>query len=453
LRRVLHFALLAAILAGLAAGAAPRANGTPQAEASQQAQRALRTPAGSSLASPSAKHVSAYTLPPDLYRKARDFNRIGYRLYFLGSLYSLLALWIILRVGVGVGMRNLAGGITQNRAAQAMIFTPMLLALLGVLELPVELYGHHVSLAYGISVQAWGSWFWDWTKGELLGFLLGSVLVMILYAAIRRSPRMWWMYFWLATLPIILILTFLQPLLVDPLFHKFEPLEASDAPLVEALEHVVARAGMHIPPERMFLMVASEKTNALNAYVTGLGGSKRVVVYDTTIQKMTTPQIAYVFGHEMGHYVLNHIWKGLVFGGLLAFAFFYITFHLAGWLLRRHGTAWGIRGMEDLASLPLLLLLISSLVFVGTPIINGFSRHLEHQADQYGLEVTHGLNAAAGQTAAQSFQVLGEQDLSDPDPPRFVIFWLYDHPPNGDRIRFCLEYDPWKAGSSPEFVK
>lgn len=453
MKRAFQLGMLAAILAGAPVAAAPQSSTPQAAETSQQARADSQMPAGETAASPATKQVKSYTLPPELYKKARDYSRINYQLYFLESLYGLLVLWIILRGGIGTGLRNVAERASRKPILQAIVFAPLLVGVIGVLQLPIDMYGHHVSLAYGISVQRWGSWFWDWTKGELLAFLLWIVLVVILFAAIRRSPRMWWMHFWVATLPIILILVFLQPLVVDPLFHKFEPLAEGDAPLVAALERVVERAKMQIPPERMFLMVASEKTNGLNAYVTGLGASKRVVVYDTTIQKMTTPQTAYVFGHEMGHYVLHHIWKGMVFGALLAFAFFYITFQLARWLLRKHGAAWKLRGMDDLAALPLLLLLISILVFAGTPIFSGYSRHLEHQADQYGLEVTHGVNPDASQTAAQAFQVLGEQDLSDPDPPKFVKFWLYDHPSIGDRIHYCLTYDPWKAGRSPEFVK
>jgi Zn-dependent protease with chaperone function len=270
---------------------------------------------------------------------------------------------------------------------------------------------------------------------------------------IRSSPRRWWFYFWLISLPIAVLLVFLQPLVVDPMFHKFEPLSVKDPALTASLEQMVQRAGQTIPPERMFWMGAGEKTTGLNAYVTGLGASKRIVVWDTTIAKMTTPQIVFVSGHEMGHYVLNHIWKGLAFAAVMLFVLFYLGYRTIGWVLARWGGRWGIRGLNDWASFPALLLLLSIFGFIAGPINSAFSRHIEHQADQYGLEVTHGLTPDSGQTAAQSFQVLGEVDLSDPEPDPVDVFLFYSHPPIPDRIIYSLTYNPWANGGTGEFVK
>jgi STE24 endopeptidase len=310
-----------------------------------------------------------------------------------------------------------------------------------------------VERKYGLSVQGWGSWFWDWTKEQFLAVVLGIVLVSILYAVIRSSPRRWWFYFWLVSLPIAVVLVFLQPLVVDPMFHKFEPLQQKDPELTASLERMAQRAGQNIPPERMFWMGAGEKTTELNAYVTGIGASKRIVVWDNTIAKMNTAQIVYVAGHEMGHYVLNHIWKGLAFAAVFLFVLFYLGFRTIGWFLRRWSKDWGIRGVEDWASLPALLLLLSVYSFIANPINSAMSRHFEHQADQYGLEVTHGLTPDSSQVAAQSFQVLGEVDLSDPEPNSIDVLMFYSHPPIPDRIRFALTYDPWAKGEQPELVK
>jgi STE24 endopeptidase len=249
------------------------------------------------------------------------------------------------------------------------------------------------------------------------------------------------------------VLVFLQPLVVDPMFHKFEPLQQKDPELTASLERMAQRAGQNIPPERMFWMGAGEKTTELNAYVTGIGASKRIVVWDNTIAKMNTAQIVYVAGHEMGHYVLNHIWKGLAFAAVFLFVLFYLGFRTIGWFLRRWSKDWGIRGVEDWASLPALLLLLSVYSFIANPINSAMSRHFEHQADQYGLEVTHGLTPDSSQVAAQSFQVLGEVDLSDPEPNSIDVLMFYSHPPIPDRIRFALTYDPWAKGEQPELVK
>jgi len=370
----------------------------------------------------------------------------------VGISYSLLVLYLILKWKLAPRFRDWAERTAPARILQAAIFAPLFVVTFSVLMLPLHMVRHAVSAKFGLSIQGWGSWFWDWTKGLLIAVVLGTILIWLLYAVIHRSPRRWWFYFWLLSIPLMVLLVFLAPVVIDPLFHKFVPLSEKDPALAAGLERMVERAGEDIPVERMFWMGASEKSTALNAYVAGVGASKRIVVWDTTIAKMTTPQIVAVAGHEMGHYVLNHIRKGLAFGAALLFVFFYLGYRCIGWFLARWGAGWSIRGMNDWASLPALLLLLTLFDVAATPIGSAFSRYLEHQADQYSLEVTHGLTPDSGQVAAQAFQVLGEVDLSDPAPNRVDVFLFYDHPPIPDRIRFSLAYDPWSKGQLPEFV-
>jgi STE24 endopeptidase len=426
----------------------------PSSAASTQQQPAsASSPAAPSAASPSTQKITAYTLPPDLYRKAHRRNRIHFHLALIGFVYGLVVLWLILRWKLSAKYRDWSERVSSNSFLQAVVYSPLLLLTMAVLTLPVDIYGESVEKQYGISVQGWGSWSWDWVKGQLISFVIGIILIWLLYFVIRRSARRWWFYFWLISLPIMVFLIFLQPLVIDPMFHKFEPLQQKDPALTASLEQMVQRAGKDIPPERMFWMGAGEKTTSLNAYVTGVGSSKRIVVWDNTIAKMNTQQIVYVAGHEMGHYVLYHIPKGLSFFAVLLFIAFYLGYRTVGWFLARWGGGWGIRGLEDWASLPVLLLLLSVFSFLVNPVASAFSRSLEHQADQYGLEVTHGLTPDSGQIGAQAFQILGEVDLSDPKPNPANVFLFYDHPPITDRVQFCLTYDPWANGGQGEFVK
>ena len=399
------------------------------------------------------KTITAYTLPPDLYKKAHERNHIRFHLDLIGFAYGLIVLWLILRWKLAAKYRDWAEGSSSRRFVQSLVFSPLLLLTIAVLTLPLDIYGEVVEKRYGISVQGWGSWSWDWIKGQLIGLVIGSILIWLLYMVIRRSPGRAWFYFWLIALPIGVFIFFLGPWVIDPMFHKFEPLQQKDPALTASLERMVQRAGESIPPERMFWMGAGEKTTGLNAYVTGIGASKRIVVWDTTIAKMNDRQIVFVAGHEMGHYVLQHVYKGFAFFAPLVLLFFYLVHRLIGWVLARWGMGWGVRGVEDWASLPALLFLLSLLFFLANPIGSAFSRYLEHQADQYGLEVTHGLTPDSGQVAAQSFQILGEVDLSDPRPNPVQVFMFYAHPPISDRIRFCLAYDPWDLTSGGEFVK
>jgi STE24 endopeptidase len=209
---------------------------------------------------------------------------------------------------------------------------------------------------------------------------------------------------------------------------------------------------MDIPPERMYEMNASSKLTELNAYVTGFGASKRVVVWDTTLKKATIPETLFVFGHEMGHYVLHHIPKEIAINAAMILALFYVGYRLANWMLARWGQSWGMRGLDDWASLPALILLLSVLSFLATPAFNTVSRHFEHEADRYGLEVIHGIVPDQGQVATHYFEKSGEMNLADPDPSRFIEIWFYDHPTRPERVHFVATYDPWSHGESAKYV-
>jgi len=397
--------------------------------------------------------AKTYTLPPDKLAKAIEYAAARNRLHFIAVTYGVLVLIALLSWRLAPRLRNIAESATRRRVLQAYIFAPLLLLAIDALELPISLYGHHLSLKFEQSIQSWGSWFWDWTKGELLTFALAGIAIWVLYGAMRRSPRRWWFYFWLAAVPMVVFLMFIEPLVVEPLFFKFEPLAARQPALVAAIEKVVARGGLEIPPDRMFEMKASEKLKSLNAYVTGIGASKRVVVWDNTIQKMDTGQILFVFGHEMGHYVLGHVWIGIgaVLLGILIFLF--LAYHAMRWALARYGARWEIRDVSDWASMPVLLLALAVFGFLSEPLSSSFSRVLEHDADIYGLEVIHGIVPNSSEEAAGAFQILGEVSLDDPNPSAFVEVWLYDHPSISERVRFASDYDPWGAGQPPKYVR
>ena len=402
-------------------------------------------------ASPEHK-VKTYTLPPDKLERAIEYSSATNRLHFIGAAWSILVLVGVLAWKVAPRFRGWAEAASSRRFLQAYIFAPLLLLAVDVLGLPTSVYGHHLSLKYEQSIQRWGSWFWDWTKGELIEFVVAGLLAWILYGVMRRSPGRWWFYFWLAAVPIVVFLLFIAPVVIEPLFFKFEPLSDKQPTLVAEIEKVVARGGLEIPRDRMFEMKASEKLKSLNAYVAGIGASKRVVVWDTTIQKMNTGQILFVFGHEMGHYVLQHIWILIGLLCLVLLIFLFLGYHAMHWALARWGERWSIRSVEDWASLPVLLLAFAVFSFASEPVLNSFSRVLEHNADIYGLEVIHGIVPNSSEAAADAFQILGEVSLDDPNPSAFIEFWLYDHPSIKDRVQFCTQYDPWGNGQALKYV-
>ena len=393
----------------------------------------------------------AYSLPPEKLKQAIEYSRIRIILYFIETGWGILQLILLLALGIAARMRNVAVNVSKNRWAQGFTFTFLLLFLTTLLNLPLDMYGHHISIAFGQSVQHWGSWFGDLGKSFGLTFIFGGLFVMLLFWVIRKSPTRWWFWFWIPAMIAVVLGVFVVPVFIDPLFNKFEPLAQSNPELVTRLEKVVQRGGIDIPPNRMFLMKASEKVTGLNAYVTGIGSSKRVVVWDNSIAKATPDEISYIFGHEMGHYVLNHIPKTLVFLSVLLLVEFYLGYLGMHWLIRRYGARWRIPSQSDWAALVVLLLIFSVLSFLSEPIINGFSRSTEHAADVYGQEAIHGIVADPQSTAQHSFQVLGEQSLTDPNPNRFVEFWTFSHPSITSRAAFAANYNPWAPGQHPRY--
>lgn len=394
-----------------------------------------------------------YTLSHERYEKAVAYSRAGYTLYFVSYFLSAVFLFLILRFGLAAKFRDIAENVSGRRWIQGLVFAPLLFLTLDILSLPLSAYWHLLSLRYEQSIQGWGSWLWDWSKGEFIGIAFGTVLALILFAVMRFSPRRWWLQFWFPGVLILFGVIFITPLVIDPLFNKFEPLSQRHPELVASIEKLTQHAGVPIPPDRMFLMIASQKTNQINAYVTGLGASKRVVIWDTTIQKTASEETLFIVGHELGHYVLGHVRQGFLVGAAGLLVALYFLFRGLDWALDHWAKDWKIYGQEDWASLAVLLLLLHVLLFVSSPAINGFSRMQEHAADIYGLEVIHGLVPNSEEVAAHAFQVLGELDLADPNPPAFIKFWLYSHPPLAERLVFAHSYDPWSKGESPKYVK
>jgi len=419
----------------------------PSVQAQTQPEAAVAEPANS------PEVIAEYRLPPDKLARSEALYRTRVALFIVGTLYGVAVLLAVLELGLARRLRDLAERTATRRFVQVLLFAPLLLLAMDVLSLPLAIYGHHLQLDYGLSVQGWGAWLWDWAKSQLIDVVIATFLIWGLYTLLHRSPRRWWFYSWLAAIPVAVLLIFAYPILIDPLFNQFDSLQAKQPRLMEQIERVTQRGGLTIERSRMFEMRASDKVTTYNAYVTGIGASKRVVVWDNTARELSIPETLFVFGHEQGHYVLHHLWKGfaLAMAGLLAML--YLGHRLLGAMLARHGRRWGIRDAADWASLPALLLLFTVLSWGGQPIAAAFSRHLEHQADIYGLEVIHGLVPDSPRVAASAFQKLGAKSLSYPRPHPLYVFWVYDHPALHERVEFAARYRPWERGERGRYLQ
>jgi Zn-dependent protease with chaperone function len=402
----------------------------------------------------------AYSLPPSKLAKARTLNKIRLTLDIVGSLWGLAILWLLLATCTAASLTTWAERVSRHRWMQGFYFFAAFFVITTLASLPLDLIGHMASRHYGISVQGWASWFGDQGKALALGVILGSLVLLLFNWIVKVSPRRFWLWCWVITIPLIVLGALVSPVF-ERIFDKFEPLSAHHSQLVADLEKVVARTGTNIPPDRMYLMFASVKTNGLNAYVSGLGATKRIVVWDTTAGRIPDDQIMFIFAHETGHYVLHHIVKGLILSAIGLFFVFWACARFAAWLVQRHGADWDIHPepgaqyeIAPLATRPgflVLLFAVSIAGFILQPVSNTISRYFEHQADVYGQEAIHGLVTDPQRTAVAAFDSLGEAWLEDPDPNPFVEFWLYNHPSVQNRANFAAHYNPWANGGHGEF--
>lgn len=448
MRRIAWILLAVPLLVILGGSVGYGQTGNPP-PSSAPASRPTRSASQSSASSPPA----TYTLTPERRAQAIAYSRSLYILYFLGTLVSMGIYLFLWRARIAVTFRQWVRKISGRHIIQCLIFMPLFVAAASLLNLPLDFYsGYIVEHRFGLSTQGLASWFSDWGKGFGLTAVMGVIVAWIFYTVVRRSPRRWWFYFWLVSIPLLLAFILMEPYVIEPLFYKFTPLQRTQPALVERIEAMLNHTGLSIPPGRIFESDASSRTNAVDAYVSGLGASKRVVVWDTTLKTMGPDELLLVLGHETGHYALHHIPKEFALDEAVALLFFFLGFIAVKWVVKRAGAQSGIEGIEDLASLPLVLVVLTLLVFLSAPLVNGISRYFEHQADQFGLEVAYGIVPDPNAAEVQALQILGREDLSDPDPSPFIKFWLYTHPPLEERIRFADTYKPWVEGKPFELL-
>jgi len=437
--------LLLACLAALFPLAAACSQATPPAPAQSQPNQAQPVQPPSS--------GQAYQLPPDKLAKAKTLNKIELTLGILGSLWGLAVLWLLLRTQSAAAMERWAQRRSGIRWIQGLFFFASFFVITFIAGFPLDAIGHVVSRNFGISVQGWPSWLGDQGKSLAISVILGSLVLLLFNWIVRVSPRRYWMWLWAISIPLILLSVFASPLIIDPMFNKFEPLTKTHAALVDKLETVVAKTGTQIPPDRMFLMKASVKSNGLNAYVTGIGSSKRFVMWDTATDRLPDDEVEFIFGHESGHYMLNHIPKMLTIMIVGLFFVFWACARFAEALIRRNGNRWAIDSVSGRAGFLTLLFAVSIAGFLLAPAVNTMRRHYEHQADVYGQEAIHGLVPDPQRTAVSGFNHLGEAWLEDPDPNPFVEFWTFNHPSVKNRANFAAHYNPWANGGHGEFFQ
>jgi STE24 endopeptidase len=383
---------------------------------------------------------------PDPSEKALRYYRSGNAIWAGSVLWGLAVPAALLITGFSARMRDLAMRIGRRRWYFSLVaYLAVFTLVTFLIDLPLSYYTSYLRPhAYGLSNQELGKWIGDAFKGLGITLVMAALFGWIPFLLLKKSPRRWWFYSGLLAVPIIILMLLVSPVVIAPMFNDFGPMK--DKELEAKILHLAERAG--ISGGRVFEVNKSTETKMVNAYVTGFMGSKRIVLWDTIIEKLDEEELLYVMGHEMGHYVLGHVTMFIVFGSGLVMFGLWVVHRSAGTLLRRFDRRFGFNELSDFASLPLITLLFSLVTFALSPAVLAMSRHNEKEADRFGAEVTQ-LNRAG----ATAFVKLADQNLGIPRPGWMYKLWRSSHPPIGERIDFLNTYMPWKNDGSLRYQR
>lgn len=365
-------------------------------------------------------------------QQSEEYSRVKNFLYFLSVPLEWIIFFAVLILGVSKKFQVWSEAASKFASVQTALYYFWLSLLVAFLTLPISFLSYRLSKEYHISTQPLSLWLKDEVTDFLVNYVLMVIAVIFLYFLIRKFEKRWWLLAWLASIPFTFFMMFIQPVLIDPLYNDFYPLKNKQ--LEEKILHLADQAD--IPANHVYEVDMSKKTNALNAYVTGIGSNSRIVLWDTTLNKLSEEEILFIMAHEMGHYVMKHIYVGIIGYLLLSFCGLYMIHRLMTVCIKRWGALLHIRSIRDISSLPLFLLLLGMLSFASSPLSGMVSRFQEKQADLYAIEMTKDEEAAV-----KTFQNLAKFSRSELNPPFLVKLFRYDHPTLLERIIYIQRED------------
>jgi STE24 endopeptidase len=375
---------------------------------------------------------------PEPSPEALRYYHSGNRLWVAGTVLGFLVPALLLFSGFSARLRTVAFRAGHRWLLALALYAFLFVLVTAILTLPFEYYQDFVrEHAYGLSNQSSGKWLADWCKAVGLSGIGLALVLWIPYFLLRRSPQRWWLYAGLATLPIAIFVLIVSPVWVDPWFNHFGRLQ--DRALEQRILALAERAG--VSGSRVFQVDKSVDTKTVNAYVTGVGTTKRIVLWDTILAKLEPEQVEFVVAHELGHFVLHHVLAWILVVTVLVTLSLYVVHRVARLVIPRFAPRFGFDRLSDVASLPLFILLGTTVSFAATPLLLAFSRHQEHEADRFAIELTRN-----NREAAATFVRLQQENLSVPRPGVLYNLWRGSHPSLGDRIDFANSYRPWERG-------
>jgi STE24 endopeptidase len=371
-------------------------------------------------------------IPAEKRAKSDAYFEGGYWLILWDFLYGAVVSVLLLNLRWSAAMRNLAERVTRFKPLQTWLYWLQYALLTFILIFPLTVYeGYTRERKYGLATQTFGPWFNDQFKNLLINLVLGGILAMLLFGVVRRLPRTWWIWGSMVTMAVLIFAALITPVYLIPIFNKITPL---DDPKITQPILSLARAN-GIAAKDVYQMDASKQTTRMSANVSGFGSTMRITLNDNLLRRGSPEEIQMVMGHEMGHYVLNHVYKSMMFFLIVTVTGFAFLKWSLEWSLARWGERWQIRGITDTAVLPLVVLLGSIFFLAMTPALNTFIRSQEYEADMYGLNATRQPDGFA-----QGAIHLGEYRKMSPGPLEERVF--YDHPSGRNRIYAAMR---WKA--------
>ena len=374
--------------------------------------------------------------------KAKRYSRTRLGLFVVSVAWGAAQMLWLARKGRATRLRAAAGAVVPDRRLAGPVFFGATTVLSWLAGLPLGLVGGWlVERRFGLSKQPLRGWFADELKGLGVALALQPVLLSGTWAIIRRRPQDWWLVLSALTVPLTVLFGTLAPVVIMPLFNRFEPLK--DAALAARIRALAERAGVRIAD--VYGVDMSRQTEKPNAFFAGLGKTKRIALGDTLTDAFSPAEVEGVVAHELGHQVHADIWKLIGFGGIAGFATAGLLAKLTPPVLARTAEETGVRDLGDEASYPVVALVLSLLGFVLAPLQAAFSRAIERQADAYALQLT-----GDGDAYASAMARLASLSLADPDPPKPVVWLLYSHPPVAERIRAARAFSADRSrGRSP----
>src|SRR5690606_30543355 len=310
---------------------------------------------------------------------SEELSKVRNFLFFITTPLEWLLYFVILITGISRLFEKWSAEQFKWSVFRTAMYLFFLSLLLFILQFPMDYYRYTLSKSHGISTQVFSSWMRENIIDFWLDFGMSVIIIAVLYWLIRKSPKKWWLYAWALTVPFSIFLMFIQPVVIDPIYNDFSPL--TDKELETKILSLAEQAD--IPSDHVFEVNMSEKTNALNAYVTGIGDNSRIVLWDTTLNRLTHDEILFIMAHEMGHYLLKDIYINIAVYLVMTLIGLWLIAKIMPWIIRRYGPILKIKEMGNLNSLPLFLLISSFLLFFSSPLSNAISRYQEIRADEF----------------------------------------------------------------------